>query len=173
MAKTQSVTGLWTEAGFPRKGWRCVGVVDLKDNADDDGTFEYGTCEACGREQIRFVHTMSHEAFPREIDVGCICAGHLEEDYAAPRERERKAATRAGRRSRWLSRKWTVSKNGNSYLKIEGYLVGTSADKFHLGMWRYWIKNPAGEYVENRRRYDSIREARLAIFDELSKLTDW
>jgi hypothetical protein len=164
---------LWSEADFPRKEWRCIGVDDLKDNAAADGDFEYGVCEACGKERIRFVHYMTHEAYPRVIATGCMCAGRLEEDVAAPRERELKAERRAGRRSRWLSRKWKRSKNGGTYLRIEGFVVGTCADNYHLGKWRFWIMDPEGEFVKNYGRYDSDRQARLALFDKLSDLLDW
>ena len=55
-----TMPGLWTEAGFPQKGWEFVAVADLKDDSDD-GDYEPGMCEACGRDDLRYVHNAKIE----------------------------------------------------------------------------------------------------------------
>lgn len=53
--------GLWDKEGFPHKGWRCVGMIDLGEDADDmdfnarkDELYE--KCEMCNQEGVRYVH---------------------------------------------------------------------------------------------------------------------
>jgi len=107
-------TMVWGQPGKPRKGWRFVDLEDLREAT--------GACEMCGT-TIRYVHHLEHPAWPGMIGVGCICAGHLENDYVAPRERERAATNRNSRLQRWMKREWKTSRNGNPYIKVAQRLV--------------------------------------------------
>lgn len=120
---------------MPHRGWELVDVEDLGEPAH--------TCEACGKTEIRYVHTIEHPDF-RTLDVGCVCCEHLTGDYANPRRREqelRNAAARRGRaakqaglrraeremcrtlaRHRWPSMRWRISARGNPWAKVEGIL---------------------------------------------------
>ena len=64
---------LCREPGVPHKGWRWQ---DVTDSRDDTGLAydEYGDCQFCGREKIRFVHLIAHDEWRGIIRVGCICA---------------------------------------------------------------------------------------------------
>jgi hypothetical protein len=42
----------------------------------------------CERAEVRYVHVMTHPDFDGELEVGCVCAGRMEEDYKAAEERE-------------------------------------------------------------------------------------
>ena len=46
------MTGKWTQAGVPHRGWMYATVDDL-------GAGESQTCEMCEVTQIRYVHVMS------------------------------------------------------------------------------------------------------------------
>jgi hypothetical protein len=70
------------------KGWTWIGVDDLEDIT--------GECGACGKQEIRYIHFLTHHEHP-SITVGCVCAGNLTEDYVNPaaREKELRAKARA------------------------------------------------------------------------------
>ncbi len=135
---------------------------------DDGEDYAPATCEACGNANVRYVHTMRHDDWKTDIQVGCVCAGKLAEDYEGARERERGLVNLARRRQNWLTRCWRISRNGNQFLNLGRYNVGVAPDKFRRGWWRYWIKSPSGRYIENSGRYDSIVKAKLALFDQLA-----
>src|SRR5262249_44444099 len=73
-------TGKWRQPGVPHRGWECTGIEDLGACAI--------TCEMCEVQLIRYVHEMRHPDYPDALNVGCICAGHMEEDLVGARERE-------------------------------------------------------------------------------------
>jgi hypothetical protein len=72
--------GRWRDPSVPKRGWICVGIEDLRG--------ERTTCEMCGVKAIRFVHYMNHPNYD-DLAVGCVCAGHMEQDAAAAETRER------------------------------------------------------------------------------------
>lgn len=145
----------WKLPGAPRKGWRCVGVEDLEDRV--------GECEMCGRDDIRFLHTIKHPEYPRRIEVGCVCAEKLSADPMTPRMNEKRAVSRAGRRARWLHRRWRMSRKGNPYLKAQGILVivFTRAEAPQEGRWGYRVGEAWGE-----RSFSTCDQAKLGAFDE-------
>jgi len=68
--------GLWDKEGVPHKGWKCVGMIDLGEDADDmdiearkDELYE--ECEMCSQEGVRYVHVMQHPDYPYELRVDC------------------------------------------------------------------------------------------------------
>jgi hypothetical protein len=164
------MSDLWSQQGFPHKGWVCVGVADLGSDGED---YAPATCEACGKESIRYVHTMRHNDWDEEIEVGCVCAGKLEEDYEAARERETRVKNRTKRRQRWLTRKWRTLRSGKEFLNVEKHKVGVAPDKCEHGQWRYWIKSPKGKSIGHSELYESIEKAKLALFDEFAAIRGW
>jgi hypothetical protein len=96
-------TGLWAQAGVPHRGWSCEGVSENEDMQ---------TCEMCDVMAIRYVHHMTHPDYPRTLEVGCVCAEHMENDYVGPRRREAALKRRQG----WLRRAWRTSWSGNDYI---------------------------------------------------------
>lgn len=145
------MSGLWAVAGVPHAGWTCIGVQDLGE--------PLAVCDMCGKEEIRYVHRMEHEDYPRTLAVGCVCAGHMERDMTAPRARERRMKNVAARRRRWLSRRWSVSAKGNLYLEISGTVVVCFREK---SGYRLKIGSKFG-----RLTYPDDRQARLGAFDYL------
>ena len=47
---------LWKSSDVPHKGWY---VSDMQDYEED-----FKTCEMCGKEKIRYVFYMAHDAYP-------------------------------------------------------------------------------------------------------------
>lgn len=85
--------GKWSRTDVPHKGWVCVGVSDL-------GRGNSTTCEMCEKVSIRYVHHMQHAEHPDILDAGCVCAGHMEGNYAAAKGRERAMQKEAAARLR-------------------------------------------------------------------------
>src|SRR5262249_17023418 len=83
---------------------------------------DHAICEMCEVQSIRYVHVMTHPLYP-DLRCGCVCAGHMEEDYAAARQREHQFKLRQARRSRWLTRRWRCSQQGNDFLNTDGFNV--------------------------------------------------
>ena len=109
------------EWGAPLQDWYCIGVMDTEE--DSGGSF---TCELCGCSRVRFVHEMSHKQYFEDVSVGCICAGIMEGDILAAKERERLIKNRARRRSNFLRRKWKENRWGGYQLKYKGDWISIS-----------------------------------------------
>ena len=122
---------LWKRDDVPKTGWTCVGVTDLG--------APVGICQMCGHQIIRYVHHMQHPDF-RDLDVGCICAGKMEGDIDAAKQREQDFKNKQSRRENFKKRKWKTSKNNNSYLKIKEHLVVLYFNK-KFNNWKYSIDN--------------------------------
>jgi len=147
------VNELWDQPGVPHSGWRCVGCTDLGKPT--------GQCEMCGKEAIRYVHTMEHDDYAKTLDCGCVCAEKMENDPVRPRQREQRMKSKAGRRSRWLTRRWRVSAKGNDYVVVQGRRITIFPSRFHPGKWSYSID---GQF--SKRPFATDEEAKLAAFEE-------
>jgi hypothetical protein len=151
----------WTKSKVPRKGWSCVDVIDIRPNDEPIPKDEYETCEMCGNHPIRYVHVMEHDEYEEPLNVGCVCAERMSDDYVNPKSREKRLKSRATRRRNWLSLKWKTSKKGNPYLKKDGMILTVFADQFRPGMWGYGV---GGDF--SVEKYDSQDAAKLALFEE-------
>jgi hypothetical protein len=150
------MAGKWSQVGIPHRGWNCVGVEDL-------GAPE-ATCEMCETQEIRYVHTMHHPDYVTDLEVGCICAEHMEGDYIGPRQREKALRSAAGRKKRWLSRAWKISARGNSFINTDGFNVTIFPNVD--GTWGGRIEErDGGRSVASKRKYSSEDAAKLAAFD--------
>ncbi len=151
-----SYRGKWGRSGVPHKGWTCIETEDLgKDN--------YETCEMCEAMEIRFVHEMTHVDYPDALRVGCICAGHMEQNRTTAERRDAKMRSRAEKRRRWLTRKWKHSGRAEA-ISADGYTVTVypfedyySATVAGHGWWR-----------RSQRRYVTADAAKLAAFDVIT-----
>jgi len=153
-----STHGKWSERGVPHKGWHCVGVEDL-------GAVQQ-TCEMCETQDIRYVHYMQHSDYVEELGVGCVCTEKMEEDYEAPRRRELRLRAAAGRRRRWLRRKWMISERGNPYLNTDGLNITVFAHGDGTWGGRIEERSPKRS-ISSRRRYKTCNDAKLAAFDAM------
>ncbi|MBD2180042.1 hypothetical protein H6S82_12640 [Planktothrix sp. FACHB-1355] len=160
------MTGLWSQPEIPHKGWRCITVIDVREDGSSPEETDYATCEMCGNERIRFVHILEHDDFDGQLEVGCVCAEKLSDDYINPRLQENKLKNKAARKAKWLTRKWRISDKGNHFLNIDGYNLGVFPNKFNPGHWKYRIGSKF-----SKSSFLSIKEAKLALFDEFWQLT--
>jgi hypothetical protein len=152
--------GKWSVSGVPHKDWTCEDIEDL-----EKPTL---ICEMCESQTIRYVHHMSHPNYEQELKVGCICAGHMEQDLKSARKRDDLLKSRASKRKRWLSRKWKTSKKGNDYLKVDGYIVTVF---YKNKNWVGNIKEIDGDYHKySRKKYESSDKIKLVCFDMLTKI---
>lgn len=103
LARCQKELKNW---GLPLSGWECGGISDVCEDDDDAPLAE---CELCGCSRVRFVHHMFHPACPLGMDVGCVCAGVMEGNLLAARERERQMRNRAKRRRSFIHRPWKTN----------------------------------------------------------------
>jgi hypothetical protein len=152
--------GKWSARGVPHKGWHCVDIEDLGE--------PHATCEMCESQVIRYVHHMEHPAFESVLAVGCVCAGHMEDDVSAARGREASMRSRASKRTRWLTRSWRTSGNGNPTIKADGFRVTV----YPRGQgFAATIAEQDGDGVFHaRRNYPTVNEAKLAAFDHITRL---
>ena len=95
--------------GAPLEGWRCMDVYDCMDNGQSGSLF---MCELCGCPSVRFVHVMRNELYFEDVMVGCVCAGIMEGDIPAARERERLMRNRAERKRNFIKHPWQSSRPG-------------------------------------------------------------
>lgn len=152
--------GKWSKAGVPHKGWQCLDIEDL-----GEPLIECGMCES---QTIRYVHHMKHPNYPEILEVGCICAGHMEGDVTAARTREASMRSRAGKRKRWLSRRWKISTKGNPWIKADGFRVTVYP---RGGGWGTTISSEDDKLVQHSRRYYHTEDqAKLAAFDQITRL---
>lgn len=152
--------GKWSQPGVPHRGWRCVDVEDLGKPLSE--------CEMCEAQPIRYVHHMEHPDYAQVLGVGCVCAGNMEGNRAAAEGREAGMRRRAGKRTRWLSRKWRVSQKGNDWIQADGYRVTV----YRRGVgWAATVSDVNGSSVRHSRGDYTTRDlAKLAAFDLITKL---
>ncbi len=150
--------GKWSDPGVPHKGWTCVDIVDLGAPIE--------TCEMCETMQIRYVHYMRHPEYPTDLGCGCICAGHMEEDYVAAREREHRVRLAGDKRDRWTrSPRWWLSQAGNPCCDREQYLVVVFAK---TGGWGFQVINRLKDIKTTARKlYPTVVAAKRASFDAI------
>lgn len=151
-------TGKWSTPGVPHRGWRCV---DIEEGDDQDHL-----CEMCEARKVRFVHVMENDRFDGELRVGCVCAGHMEEDIDSARRRETEFKNGRARRSRWLARAWRTSAAGNDFLNTPD---GFNVVVYRRGaIWGARVGHRASGFSRSSRRpYATSDAAKRAAFDAM------
>lgn len=152
--------GKWSEPGLPHSGWSCVDVEDLQSPSM--------ICQMCESSEIRYAHHMRHPNCAVELVVGCVCAGNMEGALAMAKAREASMKSRAGKRKRWLQRKWKTSKKGNPYMEADGYRITVYPQG---GGWGASVAKIGTEQVIfSRRVAHQVQQAQLAAFDLVTRL---
>ncbi|MGE8131608.1 hypothetical protein ACQKQD_32075 [Methylobacterium sp. NPDC080182] len=147
--------GKWGDPKVPKRGWTCVGTEDLGDLLE--------ICEMCGRKEIRYVQYMSHPDYAGELGCGCVCAGHMEGNESAARDRETTMRNRAARRRNWPKLKaWHFSRAGNRTIEKDGCRVTVYEKRggYQISAGRVGATPRFG-----RRIYETRQAAVLASFD--------
>lgn len=144
--------------GCPQSNWTWVGCTDLK---EDEGLEfdEYETCEFCGQESIRYVHSLEHPDWQSTIRVGRICAARY--TMTSPAELAAAEAilkNRSQRRQRFPTHKsWKTSSKGNRYIEYSEthVVVMKKPDGYRLKIGDRWGK----------LAFPTEKEAMLRAFD--------
>jgi hypothetical protein len=151
----QTYLGKWSESGVPHRGWECIYIDDLGAPSQ--------ICEMCESHDIRYVHHMQHSEYSEILEVGCICAGHMEQNVARAKQREASLRKASSRRKRWPSLKaWRLSRSGNPTISKDGYRVSI----FPKGStWSGVIVNElTGAKTFAKKQYATELAAKLAAF---------
>lgn len=153
-----TATGKWTQPGVPHKGWRCVDIEELEEQDH--------LCEMCETRLVRFVPVMEHDDYDDVLRVGCVCAGHMEEDLVGARKREAAYRNDRSRRSRWLQRRWRLSAAGNEYLNTND---GFNVVVYRKGViWGARVEHRASGYARSSNLpYQTADHAKLAAFEAM------
>lgn len=153
--------GKWSVAGVPHRGWTCVDIEDLGKPQID--------CEMCESQTTRYVHHMEHPDYPNVLEVGCVCAGHMEGDLAASQAREASMKSRAAKRKRWTTRAWKVSAKAiRISLRMDSALPFTRAAKVGPVPWLRWINQLSytlGATTGLNRRRNSLPSTASPVFN--------
>lgn len=145
----------------PLDGWYCDDVIDIEEENSSDGLY---TCELCGCTRVRFIHVMHHDDYFEDIKVGCICAGIMEGDVLASKERERLMKNRAKRRSNFPNRKWKENRYGGFSLKYQDNWVNIQQSRFNQN--HYGVScNGKSIWKHKGRPITSFLAATYAAFD--------
>jgi hypothetical protein len=154
--------GKWSQAGVPHRGWSCVDIYD----DGEDGEELHRVCEMCETQLIRYVHVMQHPDWEGKLEVGCVCAGNMEEDYEGAKRREVDFKNWSARRRNWLGRRWRLSEKGNDFLNTGGFNVVV----YQRGDgWAARVKHGDRCRV-SQLPYKTADEAKLAAFDEMTEM---
>lgn len=157
------VTMEWSKAGIPHKGWVCVDVEDIAENATGSENIEYEQCEMCGNEKIRFVHIMEHPEYPNELRVGCVCAEKMSGDYVNPRKAEDTLRKRALRRKNFNNKDWNFNPAKRTHSKkYKGEYI-TIMESWNGNLGIFFADNRIWEY--NGRKIRSFEEAERVAFE--------
>jgi hypothetical protein len=107
---------------------------------------------------------MQHSEYSDILEVGCICAGHMEENLRRAKYREDTIKRAGARRKRWPNLKgWYLSRNGNSVISKDGYRVTIFK---RSGYWSGAITNErTGSETFAKRKYPTEHAAKLGAFD--------
>ena len=158
----------WNKRGIPHKGWFCIEVLDLKEDADSTQEIEYEQCEMCGNEKLRFVHIMKHPEYPDVLNVGRICAEKMSDDYVNPRKAEDTLRKRASRRKNFNNKEWRFNPEKQTYSKkYKGEYITIKKSRYgNFGIFfaneRFW--NYSGKKFYS---FESAERAAFEIFEEL------
>ena len=145
--------------GLPTSGWVCVEVIDL-----EEAEF---TCELCGHEGIRYIHVMMHHACSRKLSVGCICAGIMEGNILAAKEREHEMRKRSQRKHSYLKRQWTEISEDCWQLKFRRRDISIQKREFRGSpFFTVCISGDQYQWKDNRRM-TSFLTAQHFVFDLL------
>jgi hypothetical protein len=152
--------GKWSQPGVPHKGWTCIDIEDIGEPS--------AICEMCEKQSIRYIHYMEHPDYGDTLRVGCICAGHMEDDLISAQRRDDFMKSRSSKRKKWIDRNWKISAKGNSYIKSDGYIIVMKCQDTY---WSALIQSEDKTFEKwSQRKYKSKNEAKLAAFDYLTKI---
>jgi hypothetical protein len=144
---------------LPQTGWI---LLDVSDSYAAESI-----CQNCNFPHVRYIHELKHKMSGKVIQVGCVCAEHLTQDFATPRLREKALRSLAGRRLRWPTLNWKQSQKGNLYLRKQGLVVVITRAGQRWSASYKPQEDDRAEWTSVKGWYDTPEEAKLAAFDAL------
>tara|TARA_R110000868_G_scaffold73509_6_gene213123 strand:- start:2145 stop:2597 length:453 start_codon:yes stop_codon:yes gene_type:complete len=84
----------WDRKDVPHKGWMNIGCEDLESATH--------ICDMCGKEEIRYVHTMYHSEMEDYYKVGCVCAEKMTDDYNTAKHQLKQMK----KKNSWMTQHW-------------------------------------------------------------------
>ena len=84
----------WDRKDVPHKGWMNIGCEDLEEATH--------ICDMCGKEEIRYVHTMYHSEMEDYYKVGCVCAEKMTNDYETAKQQLKEMK----KKTSWMNTNW-------------------------------------------------------------------
>ncbi len=145
--------------GLPTSGWKCDHVIDL-----EEAEF---TCELCGHEGIRYVHVMVCPEYAGSLSVGCICAGVMDGNILAAKEREHEMRKRSQRKYSYLKRQWAEVSEDCWRLKFRRKDISIQRQEFRGSpFFTVCISGDQYQWKDNRRM-TSFLSAQHFVFDLL------
>lgn len=159
----------WNKRGIPHKGWICIDVLDLREEADSAQEFEYAQCEMCDKEKLRFVHVMKHPEYPDILNVGCICAEKMSDDYINPSKMENELRKKASRRSNFKRVEWNFNRIKNTYSKkYRGENITIMKSRYGNNWGVLFANKQKWEYKGNKiLSFELAEKVAFEMFDEL------
>ena len=159
----------WYRTDVPHKGWTLVRVEDVMEGMDGCDESLYETCEMCGKEEIRYVHVLTHPEYEGQIRVGCVCAEKMTDDYVTPRKYEHQVKNRAARWRNFRKQTWYINHKGNLVLHYKGEyitaIVRQSGISFiYDGCWISRYKGRRIEDMEALKAADSLLFISWTVF---------
>lgn len=141
----------WNQKSIPHKGWYNQGYEDLEQATH--------VCDMCGKEEIRYVHTMYHPLVDNYFRVGQVCAEKLTEDY----ETAKKQIKLMKKRSSWTNGRWKVDEQFDSHTKSFNSTYGRTEvtvfkvdNEYKISMFDRIFKVS----------FDSVKEAKAFVYDK-------
>ena len=155
----------WCRTDVPHKGWTLVRVEDVMEGMDGCDESLYETCEMCGKEEIRYVHVLTHPGYEGQIRVGCVCAEKMTDDYVTPRKYEHQVKNRAARWRNFRKQTWYINHKGNLVLHYKGEYITAIVRQSGISFIYdgCWISRYKG------RRIEDMEALKAAAFDAFDK----
>lgn len=157
----------WKRKDIPHKGWECIDVIDLGEDADENEEISYEKCEMCGFEEIRYVHIMVHPEYDGQLRVGCVCAEKMSEDYVNPRKREKTLKNKVARKKTFMKKPWSYKEEKGTYSKkYKGEYITMMKGRY--GSWGiFFAKQSIWNF--NGKKILTFEEAENVAFEVFEK----
>jgi hypothetical protein len=152
------MTNLWKIPEVPHKGWVEQTVVDMDDAIH--------TCEMCGKEEIRFVHIMEH-ANNMQLQVGCVCAEKMSNDYIGPKENLSKARLLSNNKRTWFNKSNWYKRYTDNYWRDTRTIKAVITPK-KSGIY-YWLVTSTNGRASQGYAYN-LKDAIGKVEDYISKM---
>ena len=145
------------ELGAPLENWSCTEV--------EDGETADFICELCGCDRVRFIHVMAHADYDGVLQVGCVCAGYMEGDLIAAKERDDAARRKSSRRANFRKKVWTENSENKWSVKYKHHFVSVEREEFR-GRDFYKISIDTDQYQWwKNRRIETLEDAKQVVFE--------